>query len=82
MVGITPQMGLNFALYESFKLLAHVSKDPNTATADSSSSNSSSSSSSGSFIKDTVIKGICGGAAGGLSKLAVYPLVSVYLFMR
>ena len=75
MVGITPQMGLNFALYESFKLLAHVSKDPNTATADSNSS------SSGSFIKDTVIKGICGGAAGGLSKLAVYPLVSVYLFM-
>lgn len=60
MVGITPQMGLNFAFYETFRALAM----PDTQAAKDS------------FAVATLKKGFCGGAAGGLSKLIVYPLVS------
>lgn len=69
-IGITPQMGLNFALYETFKLLV-------TGDADETSSQRSDSSAKkkDSLFKSTVLKGFCGGAAGGISKLIVYPLV-------
>lgn len=60
MVGITPQMGLNFAFYETFRAVAM----PDTQTTKDS------------FAVATLKKGFCGGAAGGLSKLIVYPLVS------
>jgi hypothetical protein len=68
MVGITPQMGLNFALYESFKALAS-GVDAVDAEGKAVSKQKDS------FLKGTILKGLCGGAAGGLSKLTVYPLV-------
>ena len=67
-VGITPQMGLNFALYETFKSL--------TATLGSTvDSADSSKTQKDSLAFATLKKGFCGGAAGGISKLVVYPLV-------
>lgn len=66
MVGITPQMGLNFAFYESFRALAL----PEPAPGDLIGSKDS-------FAVSTLKKGLCGGAAGGLSKLIVYPLDTV-----
>jgi hypothetical protein len=68
MVGITPQMGLNFALYETFKTLA---SGVDAVDADGKAVPKQKDS----FLKGTALKGLCGGAAGGLSKLTVYPLV-------
>jgi len=79
-VGITPYMGLNFALYETFKKIGTgqpSQKDLSGDNADTQSPNKKKK-------KDSAIvalakKGLCGGAAGGLSKLIVYPLVSCFI---
>ena len=71
MVGITPQMGLNFAFYETFRAIAMpepLPLKPGQKQGDKGQKDS--------FGWATLKKGICGGAAGGLSKLIVYPLVS------
>jgi hypothetical protein len=73
MVGITPQMGLNFAFYEFFRNIAL----PEPSQKDLDESKLTGKSNKDSFVFATLKKGICGGAAGGLSKLLVYPLVSV-----
>lgn len=68
-VGITPYMGLNFALYESFKNVAELPFFKSSKKDDSSS-----------FVlglKSLGKKGVCGGLAGGLSKFIVYPLVRI-----
>jgi hypothetical protein len=80
-VGITPYMGLNFALYETFKKIGTgqpSQKDLSGDNADLLSPNKKKEK------KDSAIvalakKGLCGGAAGGLSKLIVYPLVSCFV---
>ncbi len=60
-VGIAPYVGLNFTFYEGMKKMLNV--NTKTSTDDK-------------LI--TVIKtGFIGGVAGGLSKLIVYPLVSI-----
>lgn len=67
-------MGLNFALYETFKQLASGvplevgSSDAGTAEKPKRS-----------FVKGTMINGLCGGLGGGLSKIIVYPLVRAAL---
>ena len=79
-MGITPYMGLNFALYETFKKIGTgqpSQKDLSGDNADTQSPNNKKK-------KDSAIialakKGLCGGAAGGLSKLIVYPLVSCFV---
>lgn len=69
-VGITPQMGLNFALYEAFKSV--------TATIGSTVDvTDSTKTKKDSMAFATLKKGFCGGAAGGISKLIVYPLVRI-----
>lgn len=80
-MGITPYMGLNFALYETFKKIGTgqpSQKDLSGDNADLLSPNKKKEK------KDSAIvalakKGLCGGAAGGLSKLIVYPLVSCFV---
>ena len=63
-IGIAPYMGLNFALYETFKLMMlpmeNVISSKNSSTSVSMLRNS-----------------ISGGLAGGVSKLLVYPLDTV-----
>jgi len=71
MVGITPQMGLNFAFYETFRAIAMPEPSPLKP-----GQTQSEKSQKDSFGWATLKKGVCGGAAGGLSKLIVYPLVS------
>jgi solute carrier family 25 thiamine pyrophosphate transporter 19 len=61
LVGITPYMGLNFALFEAFKDLTRSKR-----LTDSDS-----------VLLSALRKGAAGGAAGGLSKLIVYPLDTV-----
>lgn len=75
-------MGLNFALYETFKKIG--TGQPSQKEEDLSSDNANHLQSSNEKKKDSAIvalakKGLCGGAAGGLSKLIVYPLVSLLL---
>lgn len=70
MVGITPQMGLNFAFYETFRAIAMPEPLPSKLGQGLSLNGKKDS-----LGWATVKKGICGGAAGGLSKLIVYPLV-------
>jgi hypothetical protein len=66
-------MGLNFALYEGFKQLAN---DAIAANTRAGVHESGTGVHKDSLWKTTVLRGLCGGAAGGLSKLIVYPLVS------
>lgn len=73
MVGITPQMGLNFAFYETFRAIAMPEPAPLKQGQTQSGNNKKDS-----FGWATLKKGFCGGAAGGLSKLIVYPLVRAH----
>ena len=88
-VGITPYMGLNFAIYETMKLLTMKTKLP--ASSFSSSSSSSSSVPSWPYmsklhrkyskeidkLQEISQKFVCGAVAGGLSKFMVYPLDTI-----
>jgi len=80
-VGITPYMGLNFALYESFKKLGNGKESPVNETVGSSSSSIAPSKSANAGILGVIVsmlkKAVYGGAAGGLSKFTVYPLDTV-----
>ena len=62
LVGITPYMGLNFAIYETLKKFT----DRNN-----------SSSSQDSILQKIFRKGVCGAVAGGTSKFLVYPLDTI-----
>lgn len=92
LVGITPYMGLNFAMYEMMKSLIAISST-STSIQRTSSSHSPSLNSEESqpyasvstlklsefqtYVKQWGQKLLCGGLAGGLSKFAVYPLDTV-----
>lgn len=68
LVGITPYMGLNFAIYESLKGISEKVTDHKSFKkifGDESGTVSS------------IRKGICGGFAGGASKFLVYPFDTV-----
>jgi solute carrier family 25 thiamine pyrophosphate transporter 19 len=78
-VGITPYMGLNFALFEKFKeILNHTDQqlfgqlNPVVMKIESVSGINLSA------VFTSTKKGIAGGAAGGLSKLLVYPLGRIF----
>lgn len=66
-VGITPYMGLNFALYESIKTIA------SGPLQKLRSHDNPIFSSIGNILGNS----LCGGAAGALSKIAMYPLDTI-----
>ena len=83
LVGITPYMGLNFALFESFSALAaraetswREARRARALPTTNSNSNSNSRSNSGGLLALSR-NAVCGGMAGGLSKLVVYPLDTI-----
>mmetsp|Transcript_16179 Transcript_16179/g.35296 ORF Transcript_16179/g.35296 Transcript_16179/m.35296 type:complete len:208 (-) Transcript_16179:177-800(-) len=63
-VGITPYMGLNFALYETFKKVGEGQGQEGPKDTRS-------------VVMSVLKKGLYGGAAGGISKFVVYPLDTV-----
>ena len=63
LVGITPYMGLNFAIYETLKKFAD--------------RKSNGSNSQDSILQKIFRKGVCGAVAGGTSKFLVYPLDTI-----
>mmetsp|Transcript_27838 Transcript_27838/g.26668 ORF Transcript_27838/g.26668 Transcript_27838/m.26668 type:complete len:369 (+) Transcript_27838:132-1238(+) len=78
LVGITPYMGLNFALYESAKtfsesLLLKYNNKINSNDGKNLPFGSSSGTGAGA-LGNFVRKGLCGAVAGGTSKFLVYPL--------
>lgn len=100
LVGITPYMGLNFAIYELMKGVLKIDQPPpsipsqpitskkNKSAVDRILSKQPSSSSpidkflnqyqsEIASIKKIGQKFLCGGLAGGVSKLAVYPLDTI-----
>ena len=79
LVGITPYMGLNFALYESFSALAarlERSWKERRAPPDQLQGGGGGGG-GGAGLLAISRNAICGGAAGGLSKLVVYPLDTI-----
>ncbi len=72
-VGITPYVGLNFAIYETLKKFVE--------SLDSKPSSSQQSSTT-SKILNLLRTGAIGGIAGGCSKFIVYPLVSAVVFVK
>jgi hypothetical protein len=85
-VGITPYIGLNFAIYETMKSLFEpialtgppTSKDKAASANEilKSSAQGRKSHTPGSILANLVKNGLCGAVAGGTSKFLVYPLVS------
>jgi len=75
LVGITPYMGLNFALYETFVALSNKIETRLRGVINSESS--SSSSSRGGNLLAISKTAMCGGIAGGISKFVVYPLDTI-----
>jgi solute carrier family 25 thiamine pyrophosphate transporter 19 len=73
LVGITPYMGLNFALYESFVALSNKIE---TRLRGVISSSESSSRRGGNLLAMSKTA-MCGGIAGGISKFIVYPLDTI-----
>ena len=69
-VGITPYIGLNFAIYET---LQKISKDFINRKDDNASNKE------GKLIS-LLRTGLIGGIAGGASKFLVYPLVSTFSY--
>ena len=81
LVGITPYMGLNFALFESFSALAARAETSGREARrpialPTTNSNSNSRSNSGGLLALSR-NAVCGGMAGGLSKFVVYPLDTI-----
>ena len=78
-MGITPYMGLNFAIYESAKSFSESSFF--NLNLKNERLNSDPGSDSGGKKEGTLAavlrKGLCGAVAGGTSKFIVYPLVSI-----
>lgn len=70
LVGITPYMGLNFALYESLTSLATRMESRFRAIKDGQKSNTNA-------FYSISKNALCGGIAGGVSKLVVYPLDTI-----
>lgn len=81
-VGITPYMGLNFALYETFKKISTGLPSQKDDLPVDANLQSATKKKKDSAIVALAKKGLCGGAAGGLSKLIVYPLVSCFVNCR
>lgn len=73
-VGIAPYMGLNFALFEAFKNIAHspLLRLPNGGNGETRTSDKPAKK-----IASLLKNGLSGGLAGGISKLVVYPLDTV-----
>eukprot|EP01038_Epipyxis_sp_PR26KG_P005925 gene5925-8172_t len=71
-IGIAPYMGLNFALYETFKTLSTI---PLLKSDNIQSSNVNSTETKQPL--SLLSKGLCGGLAGGTSKFIVYPLDTI-----
>jgi hypothetical protein len=65
-VGVTPYIGLNFALYETLKSIS-------SSTASSTSSTVTTSSKLD-YAISLIKNGLLGGLAGGASKFILYPL--------
>lgn len=82
LVGITPYMGLNFALYESVKSFSESSffqlnsKYQNSIT-DIGGKNEIPKVEG--TLASVLRKGLCGAVAGGTSKFIVYPLVCTFV---
>jgi hypothetical protein len=77
-VGITPYMGLNFAIYESAKSFSESSffnLNLENERLNSDVGSDSSGKKEGTLAA-VLRKGLCGAVAGGTSKFIVYPLVS------
>eukprot|EP01036_Dinobryon_divergens_P031471 gene31471-40871_t len=77
-IGVGPYMGLNFALFETFKFLV----DAVTANVyihmwDFNNRNSKRDGSEKMALPSVVRNGLSGGLAGGVSKFVVYPLDTV-----
>lgn len=77
-MGITPYMGLNFAIYESAKSFSESSFFNLNLKNERLSSDlgSDSSGKKEGTLAAVLRKGLCGAVAGGTSKFIVYPLVS------
>ena len=78
LVGITPYMGLNFAIYESAKSFSESSffnLNLKNERLNSDPGSDSSGKKEGTLAA-VLRKGLCGAVAGGTSKFIVYPLVS------
>lgn len=71
-VGITPYMGLNFAIYESLK--ATVERPLREFISQRNGAGGVVG-----VIGNVFSNFFCGAVAGGTSKLIVYPLVSVHI---
>jgi solute carrier family 25 thiamine pyrophosphate transporter 19 len=68
LVGITPYMGLNFAIYETLTKFTDFNDNGSGAQG---------SGAQGSILKKIFRKGVCGAVAGGTSKFLVYPLDTI-----
>lgn len=66
-VGVTPFIGMNFALYESLKSFTDHDNIPPPKTKTQ-------------HVLRMLKKGILGGIAGGVSKLTLYPLVRLFCY--
>jgi hypothetical protein len=77
-IGITPYMGFNFLLYDVFKKLLkpYAAGGEKSKAVVTTRELSASSSSNLQKVIETLKNGACGGVAGGISKVIVYPLVS------
>lgn len=70
-VGITPYMGLNFAIYESMVSLGDRIKRRDDGSGDTQKKKGLSA------LRVVVGNGLCGAVAGGVSKFLVFPLDTV-----
>jgi len=76
LIGITPYMGLNFALYESFSLLAG-RFERRWRELKENGSNGILQLPGNNKLMTMSKNALCGGVAGGLSKFLVYPLDTI-----
>lgn len=76
LVGITPYMGLNFAIYESTKTFSESQFFQMNSKFGYKKGLENENTKTEGTLSGMLRKGLCGAIAGGTSKFIVYPLVS------
>lgn len=76
LVGITPYMGLNFAIYESTKTFSESPFFQMNSKFGYKEGLEDGNTKAEGTLSAMLRKGLCGAIAGGTSKFIVYPLVS------